>query len=64
MSQLTTTRVVVPSPEVRALIKQWVALNQQKYGPDWKRLLAQEMTAQMPADVKEFFAVHLNKEVK
>jgi len=33
-----------PSPEVRAILKQFCDIQREKYGPDWKRILAKEMT--------------------
>lgn len=33
-----------PSPEVKAAVREWVKMQQEKYGPDWKRILAEEMT--------------------
>lgn len=32
-----------PSPEVKAIVKEWVDMQQDKYGPDWKEILADEM---------------------
>lgn len=32
-----------PSPEAKAIIKQWCDLNREKYGPDWKNILAKQM---------------------
>jgi hypothetical protein len=44
------TPKIEPSPEVKAMIREWVRLNEAKYGPDWKKKLAEEMTAKsMPA---------------
>jgi hypothetical protein len=34
-----------PSPEVKAAIKKFVDLQREKYGPDWKKILAAEMAA-------------------
>ena len=33
----------VPSPEVKALISQWVKMQRAKYGPNWKEIVAKEM---------------------
>lgn len=39
-----------PSPEVKAIISDYVKAQREKYGDDWKRLKAAEMTAQtMPS---------------
>lgn len=32
-----------PSPEVKDIIKEWCRLNEVKYGPEWKKILAKEM---------------------
>ena len=32
-----------PPPEVRAILKEWCDMQREKYGPDWKRILAREM---------------------
>jgi hypothetical protein len=34
-----------PPPEVRAILKSWIAQQREKYGPDWKEILAAEMAA-------------------
>ena len=34
---------VTPSPEVKALIKEWCDLERAKYGPDWKKIVAKQM---------------------
>jgi hypothetical protein len=33
------------SPEVKAIIKEFCEFQRVKYGPDWKRILAEEMAA-------------------
>ncbi len=33
----------VPSPEVRAILKEFCKKQEEKYGPDWKKILAAEM---------------------
>lgn len=35
-----------PSPEVKAIIGEFCRIQREKYGPDWKRILAEEMAAQ------------------
>ena len=38
-----------PSPEVKAVLKEFCEVQRAKYGPDWKKILAAEMTkASMP----------------
>lgn len=32
-----------PSPEVRKLIGQWAKMQHEKYGENWKEILAKEM---------------------
>lgn len=32
-----------PSPEVKAIIREFCRVNREKYGPDWKRIVAQQM---------------------
>lgn len=32
-----------PSPEVRAIIKKFVEVNREKYGPDWKKIVSKQM---------------------
>ncbi len=32
-----------PSPEVRAMMQEFVRINKEKYGPDWKNILAKQM---------------------
>jgi len=34
-----------PSPEVKAILKSFVAVQKEKYGDDWKKKLASEMAA-------------------
>lgn len=34
------------SPEVKAIMKNWVNFQKRKYGKDWKKKLAKEMTKQ------------------
>lgn len=55
--------VPTPSPEVKAILKTWVALQKEKYGENWKEILAKEMAAAVPADFKQFIADRLNVEV-
>jgi hypothetical protein len=33
-----------PSPEVKAILKEWCDMQREKYGPDWKNILAKEMS--------------------
>lgn len=33
-----------PSPEVRAVLREFCKIQREKYGPDWKRIFAKEMT--------------------
>lgn len=33
-----------PSPEVKAILKEFCNMQRAKYGPDWKKILAAEMT--------------------
>ena len=41
--------VAEPSPEVKAILKTWCDMQRDKYGPDWKKILAAEMAkASMP----------------
>ena len=38
-----------PSPEVKALLKEWCRVEREKYGPDWKKIVAKQMAdASMP----------------
>jgi hypothetical protein len=32
------------SPEVRTMLREFCKIQREKYGPDWKRILAKEMT--------------------
>jgi hypothetical protein len=32
-----------PSPEVKAIIREFCDIQRAKYGPDWKKILAKEM---------------------
>lgn len=32
-----------PSSEVKAIIKEWVDMQRDKYGPNWKEILSKEM---------------------
>lgn len=43
-----------PSPEVKAIISGYVAEQRAKYGEDWKRIKAEEMTAQMAPQINRF----------
>ena len=35
-----------PSPVVKKIIGEFVRVNREKYGPDWKKILAKEMADQ------------------
>lgn len=35
-----------PSPEVKKIIGEFVRVNREKYGDDWKKILAKEMADQ------------------
>lgn len=37
--------MTAPSPEVRAILKEFCNIQRAKYGPDWKAILAAEMAA-------------------
>lgn len=39
-----------PSPELKALIKSWTQLQKEKYGENWKEILAKEMSTKMLAN--------------
>ena len=42
LAAMSTTNTL--SPELKALLKSWCTLQEEKYGPDWKKKLAKEMT--------------------
>lgn len=46
-----------PSPEVKAIIKQWVEHNRAKYGPDWKKILAKEMADKTSPYMEAFIRI-------
>lgn len=33
-----------PSPETKAIVKEWCEMQRAKYGPDWKRVVAKQMS--------------------
>jgi len=35
--------VANPSPEVRALLKEWCDIERAKYGLDWKKIVAKQL---------------------
>lgn len=38
------------SPQVKSIIKEWVEFNKAKYGPDWKKIVSEQMTADLMKD--------------
>jgi len=32
------------SPEAKAIVKEWCAMQREKYGPDWKSIVAKQMS--------------------
>lgn len=51
-----------PSPEVKAMLGAFVRKQREKYGDDWKRIKAEEMTAQMSPVIHGL--LELGKQVK
>lgn len=33
------------SPEAKGMMRDWAKMQEKKYGPDWKRILAEEIAA-------------------
>jgi len=46
-----------PSPEVKAILKEWCEMQRAKYGPDWKRILANEMAAKSAPILSAFLGL-------
>lgn len=44
-----------PSPEVKAILRAYVAKQREKYGEDWKAIKAAEMAAQTAPAVHKLF---------
>ncbi len=44
-----------PSPEVKAILLDFCRVNEAKYGPDWKAILARELTDDMVKNVPWLF---------
>jgi hypothetical protein len=44
------TPALVPSPELQAILRDWVKIQEEKYGSGWKTILAKEMTAKVLDD--------------
>ena len=44
-----------PSPEVKAILRAYVARQREKYGENWKEIKAAEMTAQMAPTLDKLF---------
>jgi hypothetical protein len=42
-----------PSPEVKAILKEFCDIQRAKYGPDWKKNLAAEMAAKSAPFLEE-----------
>lgn len=42
-----------PPPEVQKLIKEWCSQQEQKYGQNWKSILAAEMSKQAVKDLTD-----------
>ena len=42
-----------PSPELKEIMKKFVQIQKEKYGENWKEVLAKEMTAQIPQSLKD-----------
>ncbi|UGY23752.1 hypothetical protein HU675_0038365 [Bradyrhizobium septentrionale] len=47
-----------PSPEVKAIIAEFVAIQKAKYGPDWKKKLSAEMAAKSAPFIDALLAAH------
>lgn len=45
------------SPEARGAIKSWVKMQEEKYGPDWKRIKAEEMAKEIAPTLERLSAV-------
>lgn len=43
-----------PSPEVKAIIGEFCRIQREKYGPNWKRILAEEMAAKTAPVLQKF----------
>lgn len=36
---------MIPSPEIKSILKEFVRINREKYGEDWKNILAKEISS-------------------
>ena len=43
------------SPESKAALKEWVKQQEEKYGPDWKRIKAEEMAQEIAPTLERLF---------
>lgn len=50
-----------PSPEVKAILKDFCAIQRAKYGPAWKSALAAEMAQKTMQDLKPLLALMCEK---
>jgi len=46
-----------PSPEIRAVLKKFCDVQQEKYGPDWKRILARQMAEEFRSHIEKILTV-------
>lgn len=49
----TEQKFVAPSPELKEIMKKFVRTQKEKYGENWKEILAKEMTAQIPKSLMD-----------
>ena len=42
------------SPEVKAIIREFCRIQREKYGPDWKKILAKEMAGKSAPFIEAF----------
>ncbi|UGY15147.1 hypothetical protein HAP48_0042585 [Bradyrhizobium septentrionale] len=47
-----------PSDEVKAILREFVAIQKAKYGPDWKKKLSAEMAAKSRPFIDALLAAH------
>ncbi len=51
------TERAVPSPEVKAMIRNFCQIQHEKYGPDWKQILAKEMAEKATPVLEKLLAL-------
>lgn len=57
----TSTSTTTPTAEVKAILKEFCKINKEKYGDNWKEILAKEMAEKTMREFPAYLAKQLGE---